>query len=93
MVRYHCPFCSSKYQLHIENDKGKMICGHCGDDLIEVPILGPVKFFSIIIILAFLTPSFATLFLLLKPQNKHERREDYSLIISRPLNYEKNELT
>ena len=87
MARYHCPFCSNSYQLHIENEKGKMICGHCGDELVQRRIIGPVRIFSLIIVIVLLSPVITSLFIILNEHKKQEAIQDDPLLACIALYY------
>ncbi len=56
MNRYYCPYCSPIYQFHIERDDGVMICGQCGDPLVEKKIIKSKQIFAMISITAFIAP-------------------------------------
>ena len=56
MSRYYCPFCSSRYQFHISNSEGVLICGQCGDPLIKKPLINAKQIFGLLASLAFIAP-------------------------------------
>ena len=56
MSRYYCPFCSSPYQFHKTNSDGVLICGQCGDPLMQKPLVNSKQIFGLIAALAFLAP-------------------------------------
>ena len=56
MTRYHCPFCSPRYQIHIERSDGVMICGQCGDPLNKLPFIKATQVFAFIVASAFIAP-------------------------------------
>ncbi len=72
MTRYHCPYCSYRYQIHKQRADGMMICGSCGDPLVKVPLIRPIQVFALIAALAFLTPLIVMLLALLQEQKTPE---------------------
>ena len=62
MTRYHCPFCSPRYQIHIQRSDGVMICGQCGDPLTKLPLIKATQVFAFIIATAFIAPLIVMLF-------------------------------
>ena len=62
MTRYHCPFCSPRYQIHIERSDGVMICGQCGDPLNKLPFIKATQVFAFIVASVFVTPLIVMLF-------------------------------
>ena len=56
MSRYYCPFCSSRYQFHITNSEGVLICGQCGDPLIKQPSINAKQIVGLFASFAFLAP-------------------------------------
>ena len=35
MIKYYCPYCNSKYQFKSISNKGKLLCGLCGEEMIK----------------------------------------------------------
>ena len=56
MTRFHCPFCSSRYQFHKTRCDGVLICGQCGDPLVKTPLLNLRRIIGVVAALAFLAP-------------------------------------
>ena len=56
MSRYYCPFCSSLYQFHKTRSDGVLICGLCGDPLVNKPLLNSRRIIGVIVASAFLAP-------------------------------------
>jgi len=56
MTRYYCPFCSSRYQFHKTNCDGVLICGQCGDPLMEKPLLNSRQILGFVFASVFLAP-------------------------------------
>ena len=56
MIRYYCPFCSSRYQFHITRSDGVLICGQCGDPLLKKPLLNSRRIIGLVAASAFLAP-------------------------------------
>ena len=62
MPKYHCPYCSPRYQIHKERSDELKICGQCGDPLVKVPPIKATQIFAFITAFAFITPLIMTLF-------------------------------
>ena len=56
MSRYYCPFCSASYQFHKTRNDDVLICGICGDPLINKPILNSRRIIGVVAVSAFLAP-------------------------------------
>ena len=56
MSRYYCPFCSSRFPFHKNRSDGVLICGLCGDPLIEKPLLNTRRIIGLFALSAFLAP-------------------------------------
>ena len=56
MKGFYCPYCSSKYEIHIKKPDGRLICGHCGDNLLKVPLFNLKKFLALIATTALISP-------------------------------------
>ena len=74
MIKYYCPYCNPKYQFQKQSSKGTLICGLCGEDLLEKP------FFSLKLIIAFISatslllPLIYTFIFLIKYQIKDPKK-------------------
>ena len=56
MVRYHCPYCSPRYQIHQQRSDGVKVCGHCGDPLVMVSAIRPTQVAGLLTAAAFIVP-------------------------------------
>ncbi len=66
MAKYHCPYCSPRYQIHKERSDGVMVCGHCGDPLVKIPAIKPTQIFALIAASAFIAPLIMTTFVYIR---------------------------
>ena len=55
MNKYYCPYCNPKYQFPKEN-YGKLVCGLCGEDLIQKPIIQFKQLIALILVFSFSFP-------------------------------------
>ena len=78
MTKYHCPYCSPRYQIHIERADGVMVCGQCGDRLIKVPFIKPTQIFALVAASAFITPLIVMIFTFVQDQNKIQPKRPLS---------------
>ena len=76
MARYHCPYCSPRYQIHKERSDGVMICGHCGDPLVKVAPIKPTQIVALIATSAFIAPLLIMVFAFIQDLNKPEPRRN-----------------
>ena len=85
MVRYHCPYCSPKYQFHKKSTEGKLICGLCGEDLLKKPFIRINQIIALVAASSLLLPliySFIFFKTHIKPPNKnYQASSKYKLII------------
>tara|TARA_Y100000589_G_C26636483_1_gene420231 strand:+ start:204 stop:497 length:294 start_codon:yes stop_codon:yes gene_type:complete len=91
MRRYYCPYCNPKYQFPKEDKYSNLLCGICGEDLIQKPFIDFKKIVSLLLTLTFTSPLiYLTIFVFMK---KFERNQiDYqskSLFIFRPQEIDK----
>ena len=56
MIRYYCPFCSSRYQFYETRSDGVLICGHCRDPLVKKGFINSRRFIGVVAASAFLAP-------------------------------------
>jgi len=70
MVKYYCPYCNPKYQFEKQNQKGTLICGLCGEDLVKKPIIKLNQIIAFIAVGSLLLPLIYTLIFLIKNQIK-----------------------
>tara|TARA_Y100001968_G_scaffold16201_1_gene12902 strand:- start:886 stop:1161 length:276 start_codon:yes stop_codon:yes gene_type:complete len=56
MSKYHCPFCSSRYQFHKTKSDGVLICGLCGEPLVRKPLIKFRRIVGVIAASGFLAP-------------------------------------
>lgn len=75
MARFHCPYCSPKYQIHQLRPDGVMVCGHCGDPLEKVSVIRPTQVAGLVAAAAFIAPLFVTVLSFIQDQ---QRPEPYS---------------
>ena len=59
LSRYHCPYCSPRYQFYEQRADGVMICGLCGDPLAKTFFIKPTQVFALIVSVAFVAPFIA----------------------------------
>ena len=70
MSQYHCPFCSSLYQLHKTRSDGILVCAHCGDPLIKKASISLRQIFGLVALSGFLTPLLIMILFIIKDFNK-----------------------
>ncbi len=76
MPKYHCPYCSPRYQIHKERSDGVMICGQCGDPLVKIFPIKPTQIFAFIAAFAFIAPSIMMIFTFIKELKKSQPIRD-----------------
>ena len=69
MSRYYCPFCSYTYQYYKTKRDALLICGHCGEDLIKVPLIKTTQFIGLIGASVFLFPLILMIIFVVKDIN------------------------
>ena len=74
MSRYYCPYCNSKYQFKSISNKGKILCGLCGEEMIKKSFVNIKQIISLIIVITFVLPLFYTL--LFSIINKKDFKKD-----------------
>ena len=60
MSKYFCPYCNSKYQFKSISNKGKLLCGLCGEEMIKKSFINIKQIVSLIIVASFILPLFYT---------------------------------
>ncbi len=60
MMKYFCPYCNSKYQFKSNSNKGKLLCGLCGEEMIKKSFINLKQIISLIIVTTFIFPLFYT---------------------------------
>ena len=70
MVRYYCPYCNPKFQFQKQSQKGVLICGLCGEELIKKPLIRLNQIIACITAALFLLPLVYTFIFLIKNQIK-----------------------
>ena len=68
MVKYYCPYCNPKYQFENQTQKGTLICGLCGEDLVKKPIIRLNQIIAFIAVGSLLLPLIYTFIFLIKNQ-------------------------
>jgi len=68
MVMYYCPYCSTKYQFQKQPQKGKLICGLCGDSLIKKPFIRLNQIIALLAAALLLLPLMFSFIYLIKNQ-------------------------
>ncbi len=56
MRQFYCPYCSPRYQFHKLRSDGVLICGQCGDPLVQKTLIKPTQVFALIAVTAFIAP-------------------------------------
>ncbi len=88
MDKYHCPYCSSFYQVQKKRSDGVMICGQCGDPLIKTQSIKPTQIFALIAATAFIAPLLITAFSFiqdLKRPQPQKRMQDITDVVRKNL--------
>ena len=80
MARYHCPYCSPRYQIHKKRSDGMMICGQCGDPLIKISVIKPTQIFALIAVSAFIAPLLITVFAFVQDLNQPQIKRNIQAI-------------
>ena len=78
MSRYHCPFCSSRYQIHKQRADGVLVCGQCGDPLVKVPFIRPTQIVGLVAAAAFIAPLLLMGFLFIQDEQRPEPKRPLS---------------
>ena len=81
MSRYYCPFCSSHYQFHKIRSDGVLLCGLCGDPLVNKPLLNSRRIIGVIVASAFLAPLLIMAFFVIKDFTKEKLLDNSESIV------------
>ena len=86
MVKYYCPYCNPKYQFEKQNQKGALICGLCGEDLVKKPFIRLKQIIAFIAVGSLLLPLIYTFIFLIKnqinlPQKKYQADINFRITI------------
>ena len=74
MIKYYCPYCNSKYQFKSISNKGKLLCGLCGEEMIKKSFINIKQIISLTIVITFVLPLIYTF--VLSIINKKNFKED-----------------
>ena len=74
MVKYYCPYCNPKYQFPKQSQKGTLICGLCGNDLVKKPFIRLNQIIAFIAVASLLLPLIYTFIFLIKNQINHPKK-------------------
>ena len=74
MVKYYCPFCNPKYQIQKQSQKGTLICGLCGEDLVKKPFIRVNQIIAFIAAASLLLPLIYSFIFLIKNQITSPKR-------------------
>ena len=74
MSKYYCPYCNSKYQFKSMSNKGKLLCGLCGEEMIKKSFINIKQIISLTIVITFVLPLFYTF--VLSIINKKDFKKD-----------------
>ena len=88
MSKYFCPYCNPKYQFISKNNKDKLICGLCGEELVKKSFINMRQIVSLIIVTTFLMPLFYTLYLSINRNNfKKDVYKSIKIELNKDLKY------
>ena len=76
MSKYFCPYCNPKYQFDTHLNKGKLICGLCGEEMVKKSFVNIRQIISLVIVITFVFPLFYT-FVISLIKNKNFKDEIY----------------
>ena len=82
MTKYHCPYCSAHYQIHIKRADGVMVCGQCGDQLIKIPFITLTQIFALLAAGAFITPLIVMILAFVQDQVKHRSKQALAPVVA-----------
>ena len=74
MSKYYCPYCNSKCQFKSISNKGKLLCGLCGEEMIKKSFINIKQIISLTIVITFVLPLFYTF--VLSIINKKDFKKD-----------------
>ena len=73
-MKYYCPYCNSKYQFKSISNKGKLLCGLCGEEMIKKSFINIKQIISLTIVVTFVLPLIYTF--VLSIINKKDLKKD-----------------
>lgn len=81
MSKYICPYCNPKYQFISQTNKGKLICGLCGEEVVKKSYISFRQIISLIIMFTFIFPLLYTFVISLinKKDFKKENHQGYNI--------------
>ena len=68
MDRYYCPYCNPKYQFQKQSQRGILICGLCGEDLVKKPYIRLTQIIALVAASSLVLPLIYTFVFLIKNQ-------------------------
>ena len=74
MSKYYCPYCNFKYQFKSIRNKGKLLCGLCGEEMTKKSFVNIKQIISLTIVITFVLPLFYTF--VLSIINKKDFKKD-----------------
>ena len=84
MVRYYCPYCNPKYQFQKQSSKDTLICGLCGEDLVQKPFIRLNQIIALVAASSLFLPLTYTFIFLIKnqlnPPNKNYQAKSHLMI-------------
>ncbi len=76
MSSYYCPYCNPRYQFKQEKFDGVLICSQCGEPLVKIPLIKPIRVLALITASAFLIPLLLMLASLFNEPNQKKPSRD-----------------
>ena len=91
MSKYFCPYCNSKYQFKSMSNKGKILCGICGEEMIKKSFINIKQIISLTIVITFVLPLFYSFVLSIinKKDFKKDIYQSYNNVSIESLNLSK----
>ena len=80
MSKYFCPYCDYKYQLKSTGNRGKLLCGLCGEEMVKKSFINLKQIVSLIIVSSFILPFFYAFIILIinRDQIKKDTNRGYT---------------
>ncbi len=82
MTRYFCPYCLPSQQTYKMRDDGVMICGECGDPLVEFNRVDFKRIFSLIVVGVFLAPLIVLVFAFIQDHKRYLPRPPHESLVN-----------
>ena len=82
MKNYYCPYCNPKYQFHKKSKNGELICGLCGEPLLNKPFIKINQIVAIVASLSLILPFIYSFIFIIKNQISPPKRNYQAKIIS-----------